>query len=91
MLAADRRERYEIAVALAQVILCGPRSDDDICLEQALVDIRDEVRAGRLNQALMPAVAERVARMVDGHSMKVRPELRLVTPEQFDDMVKDAS
>ncbi len=92
MTAEDRQEMYRHAVCIAQIILAGDSTQDDAMLEVAGGYVRGEVQAGRRNQDEWPVIAERMASVLntEWHSMKVRPALRLVSAEEFEEMV-DAS
>jgi hypothetical protein len=76
---STRIERFTSAVLLAQQILEGPAKHDELRIQQALDDIRDEVEAGRKNQAEWPAHAQRALELIDNaqHSVRV-PTLRVV-------------
>lgn len=86
-----RLNRYMAAVSLAQEILQGNPRHDELRIQQALDDLVDEIRAGRRNQADFAVVA---ARLAEAGAFSVRvdePHLRLVTPEEFDDLVREGA
>ncbi len=92
MTAEDRQEMYRHAVYIAQIILGGDSSQDEALLTVAAGYVRGELESGRRNQDEWPVIAERMASVLntEWHSMKVRPALRLVSAEEFEEMV-DAS
>lgn len=70
---AQRLRRYEAAVQLAHEILAENPGMDNWFLAQAFEDIRDEVRAGRRNQAEFPKQAAAVRERL-GFSVRVPDE-----------------
>ena len=73
---SDRIDRYQAAVLLAQLILEQPADTDQFLVQQAIDDVRDEVAAGRRNQAEFPSHFRRVVDLF-GHSIKT-PSLKVV-------------
>jgi hypothetical protein len=86
----SRLDRYQAAQLLVMEILQGNPARDEQMFMQAIDDIIDGVRAGRKNQAEFPkVVAEMEARGMFSVRVDDKPHLRLVTEEQFDDLVRE--
>lgn len=78
-----RVDRYQLAVLLAQEILAEPVGNDEDIIEQAVIDLRDEIEAGRRNQQDMASVNSRTAELLRqwGYSIKApdeQPRLRVI-------------
>ncbi len=70
----NRLERYRRAVDLAQVILTGDPSLDDFQIEQAMRDVRDEVEAGRKNQAEFGLIRSRMDKLLRRAGLSAVPD-----------------
>lgn len=80
---SNRKERYLLAVQLAQEILANNPQGDELAIQQAIDDIRDEIAAGRRNQSEWGSHLDRARALIGNafHSVKVddkQPHLRLV-------------
>lgn len=69
-----RLDRYRAAGLLAGEILAQAAGQDEFLIEQAIQDLRDQVDAGRRNQADWPLIQARVLRMLNS-DWSVRADL----------------
>jgi hypothetical protein len=87
-----RLDRYTAAVMLAQEILQANPARDELMIMEAIDDLIDEVRAGRRNQAeYMNVVAQLEKHGLCSLRVEKRTHLSLVTPDEFDDLVREGA